>query len=1014
MTITVKKWDVAVSIAVNPTTLHPLETTRIQGLVYLPEYLPTLALLPNAPVRIWWTNYSGDFNITDVITNSTGGYVFDYEVPFSHPDEVVTVWAQFVETSAFAGANSSTVSVTIERLSSIISVYSNATHYHLDEVVHIWGRLQNGSDGSPFADMTIQIYWDNGIQYLFNATTNSTGWYDFYYNLTLSDPTSTVAVWVEWNSTIPTQSNASATLMPSLTVQLYQVTLTGTPDSDFHFLDEVIVFSGTLTFDVNGTPLAGEIITIYYVSSLGTSTYQKTTNSTGGYRFLYNLSLSDTAEDIQMWAIYTSMNSYVENDTSATETVTLSLYLVTLDVSFDLNPVYLNETVVITVHLYFSHNSTGISGAEVSLNWDSSTAPRWLTNVTTDGTGHASYPYSGMSGDVDLSVQVYGIYDGTQLIEGVESTHEPLTLQRWATTIIGFSTGGITIFYLTETVVATGTLEHGSSVPFGGVIVEMLVVGVGVVDTYTTASDGSFTCSWTIPQSTIPGSYDVTVRYLSSVNWIDNHTAIPITIDIDAYTLVWVPFDAAPDPVYISENLNISGVLSLDNGTPYGFATVDIWGRHSVDFVDFFIASLITDGSGRFWVVVQIGEAVPVGILQVWANCTPADSYISSGQSPIIPVQVQQIPVNLTANASTSLVYRGASVTISGTLTFANGTPMVGYVVDIMLGGVSVDNVTITDGVAGSFSVDYFTSWIHPLGPSNIYAQFSSPTPAIENAQTAPESLEIWDSVELHMNAQSVTALILGESLMVTGYVSNVGGIAPGITLEILVDGSRILTATSQSDGNFSRTWTNTSAYSSGDYVLSLANVPGYYDVVSNVDTWIITLFTQSVLQVRFDPSTPPDIMPGESYSFIIRLTDNLENAIPGAVVTIYLDTLLESTSIGVTAITNSSEHRFSSTLPVSWDTSGYYTIRVEYSGTSGVLASSAETSETMHIFTDNVNFDMSGTLAMVAPSQVFTFNGLLVDENGDPIVGRSIEIAVIRNYGCPLGPVHGQYSWPW
>jgi hypothetical protein len=995
MTITVKKWDIALTIQISPSTLHPLETTRIQGLVYLPEYLPTWALLQNAPVNIIWANSSGEWPIGTVITNSTGGYLLDYEVPFDHLDEVVDVWAQFVETSAFAGANSSPVPVTIERFTTIISVYSNNTHYHLDEVVHIWGQLQF-ENGSPIANENITVYWANGTLPVpqFNVTTNSSGWYNFYYNLTLSDPLGPVGLSVEWISTIPLQDDALATLTPSPIIQLYQVTLTGVTDSGSYFLDEVIVFSGNLTL-VDGTPLAGEIITIYYVSSLGTFTYQKTTNSTGGYRFLYNLSLSDTAEDIQMWANFTSLNPYVESDISATEIVTLSLYLVTLNVSFDVNPVYLNETVTITVHLFFSHNGTGISGAEISLNWDNSTGPRWLINVTTNTTGHANYPYSGMHDYMDLSVQVYGIYDGTQLIEGVESTHEPLTLQRWATTIIGFSIGGITVFYLTETVVATGILEHGSSVPFGDVIVEMFVVGMGVVDNDTTASDGSFTCSWTIPQSTIPGSYDVIVRYLSSVNWIDDHTAIPITIDIDAYTLVWVPFDATPNPVYISENLNISGVLSLDNGTPYSSATVDIWGCHSIDFVDFLIASLVTDGSGRFWVVIQITEAVPAGILQVWANCTPADSYISLGQSPIIPVQVQQIPVNLTANAIPILVYRGASVTVSGTLTFANGTSMMGYVVDIMLDGVFFDNVTITDGAAGSFSIDCFISWIYPLGPSNIYARFSSPTPAIENAQTAPASLEIWDSVELHLNAQSVTSLNIGESLMVTGYVSNAGGIAPGITLRIFVDGSRILTATSQSNGNFSRTWTNTSAYLLGDHVVGLASVPGYYDVISNVDTWVITLFSQSALQVRFDPSSPPDIMPGEIYAFIISLADYNGSTIPGAVVTIYLDTLLESTPIGVAAITNSSDHRFSLTLPVSWDTSGYHTIRVEYSGTTGVLPSSAETSETMHIFTDNIDFDMSGTLTVVGPGQVFTFNGLLMDENGDPIAGRSIDISV-------------------
>ncbi|MGY5861799.1 MAG: transglutaminase domain-containing protein [Candidatus Thorarchaeota archaeon] len=991
MTITVKKWDIELTIAVNPTFVHPHETTRIEGLVRVPEYP---GLLTSAPVRIWWTNSSGTFNIGNVISNATGGYVYDHEVPFSHPEEIVTVWTQFVETSTFAGDNSSMVPVTVERLSSIISVYSNATHYHLDEVVHIWGRLQNGSDGSPFADMTVQIYWDDGTQHVFNATTNSTGWYDFYYNLTLGDPTGTVAVWVEWNSTIPTQSDASATLTPSLTVQLYQVTLTGTPDSTSHFLDEVIVFSGTLTLDVNGTPLAGEIITIHYVNSSGEFTFQKTTDVTGSYSFLYNLSISDNAEDIQMWASFTSLNPYVESDTSAIETVTLSLYVAILDVSFDVNPVYLNETVTISVHLYFSHNGTDISGAVVSLWWDNSTGLSWIANVTTNMSGQASHPYSGMHGYTDLSPQVFGIYDGTQLIEGIESTHEPLTLQRWATTITGFGTNGIT-FYLTETVIANGTLEHGSSVPFGGVVVEMFVVGVGVVDTDTTASDGFFTCSWTIPQSTTPGSYDVTVRYLSTVNWIESHTEIPITIDISAYTLIWVPFDATPNPIYITENLNISGVLSLDNGTPYSSAGVDIWGRHSIDFVDFFIVSLLTDGSGRYWVVVEISEAIPPGILQVWANCTPADSSISSGQSPIIPVLIQQIPVNLTANASTSLAYRGASVTVSGNLTFANGTAMVGYVVEIILGGIPVDSVTITDGVAGSFSVVYVIEWDHSLGPSNIYARFSSPTPAIENAQTAPESLEIWDSVALHLDVQSVTTLNIGESLIVTGFISNANGAARGIELAILVDGNPILAATSQSDGSFSRTWTDTSAYPLGDHVLSLASLPGYYDVTSNVDTWTITLVTQSALQVRFDPSTPPDIMPGESYSFIITLTDYLGNAIPGATVTFYLDSPTESTLIGFGAITSSSEHTFGSVLSADWDTSGYYTIRVEYAGATGVLPSSAETSETLHIFTDNVDFDMSGTLTVATLGQVFTFNGLLMDENGDPIAGRSIVITV-------------------
>ncbi|MHA1484625.1 MAG: transglutaminase-like domain-containing protein, partial [Candidatus Thorarchaeota archaeon] len=84
MAITVKKWDIALTIAVNPTTVHPHETTRIEGLVTVPEYP---GLLTGASVRIWWANASGTFNIGNVISNATGGYVYHHDVPFSHPEE---------------------------------------------------------------------------------------------------------------------------------------------------------------------------------------------------------------------------------------------------------------------------------------------------------------------------------------------------------------------------------------------------------------------------------------------------------------------------------------------------------------------------------------------------------------------------------------------------------------------------------------------------------------------------------------------------------------------------------------------------------------------------------------------------------------------------------------------------------------------------------------------------------------------------------------------------------------
>lgn len=1197
LTITVKRWDLVIDIETNPNPVHLLENITIDGVVYLPE-IP--AYVQGLQVTIWWHNSTGTYNLTATITNSTGGYSYDYTIPFYHELSTAEVWVNVSAPSpAIAGNESVHILEEVTNYDSSITVSSNSTDYYLNETAHIFGTLT--INGTPANDTTVYIHWDNGTLQVFSVTTNDTGDYNFYYNLTSSDGPSTVNVDVYYLSPTRLYDNATAALDPPLTLRLYQLSISGNTNATEYHLDEVIEFSGTLTFAENGAPIAGETVSVYYANSTDVYQFNKTTDSAGAFRFLYNLTTSDELGYVYLWGQYLSSNalwtnaqspnrtcllklyqldltcttndtsyhlnetveisgqltysingtpiegqdvtifwdwhngtirtfsagqtngtggyayyynlsvpkdepatvtiwaesnnsvslwdnatsapgfdidlilyspefsmdvvstiyldqtlliqghltytggspvldgvdvniyhqsggtwtliqtattnstggfSYayefqvppqgpgdyyfkcnytstdplVDNATTSEIVVTAQKYSTNLTLSVSPNPIYLNRTLYFDGNLTFVHNSSGVSNAYVAIWWDNGTLIL-LANRTTDEFGSFSFSYSKMKEDtVWTGIDVFANYSGTLFISSVESSHDSVTLEQWPT-IVNFDTGTYE-FHPTDTVTITGNLswDLNPDEPYTSAPVQVLFDGV-VVETGTTAGDGSFSIDWQIPGSTESGDHEIVVQYWSSDNWIaDYNSTAPITLNVSRYAIEWA-FTAVPNPVYLTEYLNVSGTATLDNGTPYAGATIEIYWDHVVDGQDEeLLFTLITNGDGEFGRVFQIDLSVPTGITYFFANCSPSEAYIASGSSSMVAVSIEQIPVDITGTVSNSTVYLNESRIFSGNLTFANGTAMTGYDVELYIGSVLVSSTTVEDVVTGYFEIEYTFSWNWTAGNTTYQLRFDRPTEAYEQAATGEQTISVWDQVQIDLGEQSVFSIARGESITVPGVITSGGGPIANLSVFLRANGTDTgASATTDASGVFEITLSSNQDTEIGVYLLLAEIDDSNYEIIDPIEMWSITVQMPSELGVEL--ATDRSLLPGENFTARISLHDADGGLIPDTTVMVYLNsTFLSNYSINTVDLVT-----LQVSIPPSWTQSGYFILRAEYPGGELFTPSSAEETSSLHIFID-FSFT-SNTPSRVAPGQDFTISGRCVDSEGRAIINRDITI---------------------
>ncbi|TFG29392.1 DUF4129 domain-containing protein [Candidatus Thorarchaeota archaeon] len=984
---TVKKYDVDITIAVAPDPIHLLQTVTVQGVATLPENASSP--LANVQLDIYWANstYPLGVVIGTTWTNSGGGYTFFYQIPLNHAIETVDVWASFTSLyTNIADGESLHEPLTIELTGTLLTVNSDFTSYYLNETVQLTGHLQF-SNGTPIQYERVFIHWINGSgTWVFEKYTDVNGDYQFQYNLSTSMDTGLVDVHVNWTDTYGLYTDAFADLVPSIQLNKYDLQIV-TDIATQIYVDETIVVQGVLSYAGGTPPLVGELVELtWWNGTHWDFLADLPTNVTGGFyaelaisqfEYTYNFRLQYYATD----PVNNDVLDYFFD-------VTVVKYTINLDITALPNPVLQNGTLTVHAHLYYAHNGTAVSFTNVSIFWDNGNGTLLMIgNITTDGTGHGDLFYSGMAYDtIRTGIHVYGYYPGTILHSFIESTHTILTLEQWQTDLVGLNTP-VGIYNLLDSVVVTGTLYYTpSSIPYGGVTVELLVLGSPVNST-TTLSDGTFTLLWTIPSSTPIGFYDLEVRFTSSYPWILGVQEYIPTIEITAPGYIFSSFAVSPEAPTITiilDYLTIAGVVTWDNGTPYAFSTVSLYWGDPVG-VNYWMEDVVTDGAGAFATLFQVPEGTGLGLREVWAYIPPAGIATSgiSRSSWIRWIDVELYSLVITATVDVAITHLGDTITIYGSAHFSNGTPLTGYSIEIWW-ATNLLSIETIDG-SGNFSYSHPVPYTVSVGMKSGYTFFNAPTAAFPDITTNFADVEVREYIDLYLDTQPTSNIFSrGDTITVTGYVENDAFLrADLVEIEVLVDGMpSTFTDVTDGTGSFSIGLLISDSAPGAQYIITIQSIGAYYDVVSVTGSWTVVVVIDTVLSIQVDGAS---YLPGETFTIQLQLFDEDGIPIDGA----SIDVSFNSTFVDTITLAFGSGSLISVTIPASWSTSGFFEITVDYAGSAYLNGDSTASTDTIHIFTRVIFTNRSPTT--VTPGLPFIIEVYLTDPNQNAIVNRPV-----------------------
>lgn len=982
---TVKQYDVSITIADSPDPINLLQTVEIQGIATLPEN--SSSPLAFEQLEIYWANstYPLGVLIGTTWTNSSGGYAFYYQIPFSHGIETVEVWVKFTSPyTNIANGESLHEPLQIELAGTLITVNSDSASYYLNETVQITGHLQF-SNGTPLQNERVFIHWVNASgTFIYEKFTDINGDYQFQYNLSTSMDTGLVNVHVNWTSLTGLEADAFSNLAPPIQLNKYDLQIVTIIPTQL-YIDETLKIQGILSYLGGSPPLVGEIVELSYwnVGSWQLLWTFDPTNSTGGFNQSF-IAIDAGTYNFRLQYIATDP---LNNNVTEYFDVTFVKYAINLEITVLPNPVMQNETLTVHAYLYYAHNGTPVSFTNVSIYWNNGTL-FWLGNITTDGTGHGDLFYTGMAYDtIRTGIHVYGFYAETTLHSSNESIHTILTLAQWQTDLVGLNTPD-GIYNLLDTVVVTGTLLYvPSSIPYSGVTVQLFVLGIPRNST-TTASDGTFSLLWKIPSDTPVGFYDLEVRFTAPDPWILGVQEFVPTIEITAPGYIFVSFTVSPEApanVTVLDYLTITGSVTWDNGTPYAFSSVSLyWGDPLGTY--FWMEDVMTDGVGAFSTDFQVPGGTALGIRQVWAYIPPvgiATSGISLPRS--IDIQVHSLVITATVDVVTA--HLGEIITISGTAHFSNSTPLTGYAIEIWWDS----NLLSTESVDGfgNFSYAHLIPYTDTVGVNSGFVFFNAPTAAFPDISTSFADVEVREYIDLYMDTQPASnTFSRGDTITITGYVENDGGFAAiSVQIEALVDGgSTIYTDFTDGVGVFSIGLVIPSDLARGQYIITIASISPYHDVLSTTGSWIIFVVIDSTIDVQVSRAS---FMPEETFTIQLQLFDEDGVPINGQSIEIYLNMTL----IVTVNLSDGSGSTVTVTIPTSWSNNGYFVITVDYAGGTFLNGDSDVSANSIHIFTD-IAFD-NRSPETVDPNRPFNIEVRLTDPDLNAIVGRSVTLNI-------------------
>ena len=658
-------------------------------------------------------------NVTTNVTDANGGY------QFSTSESVVGTYqyrTTYAGNDAYANATSPAVQVQV-RAPTQLSAAANLPSVAINQSFAINGTL-NTTAGTPIAGATIQLQKNvSGTWTDVTGKTNTTTSAGAY---SISTSESAAGTYQYRTTFVGDGTYANATSL----IATEQVNATPTQLSAATNLTQVAIntpfaINGTLN-TTDGTPIAGATIQLQKnVSGTWTNITTNVTDVNGDYQFSQN---ELTAGTYQYRTTYAGNDTYA-NATSDVVQVQVNATLTQLSAVTNLTSVAINQNFTINGTLKLNTtDGTPIAGATIQLQKNVSGVWTDVTTNVTDATGgyqfsnnesaagihyyrttYAGYAYIGASTSPVVQVQVNATL--TQLSAATNLTsvaiNTPFTINGTLNATDGTLIAGATI-QLQKNVSGTWTDVTGK--------------------TNTTTSAGAYSIS---TSESVVGSYQYRTTYAGNDTYA-NTTSPAVIVQVNK---IPTQLSAATNltSVAINTPFTINGTLNATDGTLIAGATIQLQKNVSGTWTDVTGKTNTTTSAGAY--SISTSESV-VGSYQ-YRTTYAGYAYIGASTSPVVQVQVNATPTQLSAAANPPSVAINTPFTINGTLNATDGTLIVGATIQLQknVSGVwtNVTGETNTTTSAGAYSISTSESVVGSYQYRTTYAGNGTYTNATSN-----------------------------------------------------------------------------------------------------------------------------------------------------------------------------------------------------------------------------------------------------------------------------------------
>jgi hypothetical protein len=757
---------VGFDLYVSPTAVSAGATIDYDGVAYL---LNGTLLPAGQPVGVF---FSTQDNTTQFL-NATGGFSWSYPIPITQPDGSYFAYANWTSPWPLIKGNwSYSIEIIVGSSGTDLSINPLPDPVYVSQNITISGYLTHASNGSGIGGRWVEIYWNNGSDFLIGiALTAPDGFYFLNYTALESDegPIEYWSVFAGEPLLAPSESDHLFTNVKKIDVSLDPIFVTPDP---VHVLQPIDI-QGNLTFPESpGFLFSNEWVDFWLQNSTGVYYIgSDLTNATGGYFYQYTIPISQSIETVYIWANYSSPYYTVYDGESLHEPLSVEATGTLISIQEDFTFYYVNETIFLYGNLQFS-NGTPMQDEIVYIEWVNASGT-FVFPKTTDAFGNYFMFYNCTPTQDDpglIDVYVNWTSPEPSFIDHAFSSVAPqIQLERYDLEITLDVPSQVFVDQLT--VWFDGILSYLGGFPTlpGETLTIYWDNGTHLlpIDLPVTNSTGGFKSSVNFTQYTL-GDYDFWANY-QSPDLLHNDawqyfqiTRLNYTINVDIIV--------NPNPVIQNGSITVDVTLTFShNGTALSDAEVLILWYNGTWYGLGFIT---TDGTGQgnlsYSGMAYDDIRSGIEIYGYYAGSQFTDANVS-------------FPVFLTLNQwQTTLVnivlpvgpYRiGETVTATGNLEYViPSVPYGGVTVELTLFGITrTTDVTASDG---SFTLNWIVPGTLTPGSYDVFVEFNSPYPWIASTSTINLPIDVI-APEPQFTEFSVTpsTVYLDQSLTIYGRV---------------------------------------------------------------------------------------------------------------------------------------------------------------------------------------------------------------------------------------------------